>query len=202
MSVRTIAIRAILAVAAAGACALPLAAPAAAGPAPVGIRFAASAVATLPASVRSARHDLPDAPVRDDYPWRQYASSYLHGDTYTARQCSAFALWRIDHRLRKPVNSTLLRLARAYTMTGAKDLDNAAARAGYRVDGVPAVGALAEWEAGAWGAGRYGHVAFVARVYANRTILIEEYNGTRPLAYSTRRISSRAVSHYLHLAHR
>jgi surface antigen len=164
------------------------------GPAP------ALTLASYAGSAETAVLDLPDAPVRDDYPWQQYATNYLGGDTVTARQCSAFALWRIDYRLQLATNTTLIRLILAFRMTGAKDLDNAAVRAGYGVDRTPAVGALAQWEAGAWGAGSYGHVAFVARVYADGTILLEEYNALRPLAYNTRRINAHSVSHYLHLA--
>src|SRR5690349_24658866 len=105
---------AILTAAAAGVCALPAAAQAASLPA-AGIRPAAAAIAAttagVAASAPNAAHDLPDTAVADDYPWRQYAATYLNGDTYTARQCSAFALWRIDNRLRKPVNTTLIKLA-------------------------------------------------------------------------------------------
>ena len=197
---------AILTATAAGVCALSNIAqattltPTAARPAAT--TAASSPAASTPASARTAAHDLPDTAVRDDYNWRSYATTYLRGDTHTARQCSAFALWRIDNRTHQATNTTLYRLARAYRMTGAKDLDNAAVRAGYKSDRTPAVGALATWEPGVAGASRYGHVAYVARVYADRTILIEEYNGTRALAYTTRRIAASSVSHYLHLARR
>ncbi|HSV64384.1 MAG TPA: hypothetical protein VLJ59_00560 [Mycobacteriales bacterium] len=99
--------------------------PAAADPHPV--RLAPTAAIT------SAR-DLPEAPVANDYNWRAFASRYLGGDTVMARQCTAFVLWRIDHRLRLADNTTLIRLSNAYRMTGAKDLDNAAVRARYKVD--------------------------------------------------------------------
>src|SRR5439155_17347881 len=98
-------------------------------PAPTAVRpaatttTAATTTAGVPASAPTAPHDLPDTAVVDDYPWQQYAATYLNGDTYTARQCSAFALWRIDNRLRQPVNTTLIKLSRVYTLTGAKDLD-------------------------------------------------------------------------------
>jgi surface antigen len=163
---------------------------------------AAIAAAQPAAAARPVARDLPDGPVRNDYPWKSYATKYLAGDTVSARQCSAFALWRIDYRLHLPVNTTLIRLARAYRMTGAKDIDNAAARAGYRVDKTPAVGALAQYEAGAYGASSVGHIAFVARVYTDGTILVEEYNGTHRLAYGTRHINAHAVSHYIHIAHK
>jgi surface antigen len=204
MRMFTIAARtAILTAAAAGVCALSNIAQAATlTPAAVRPAATTSTAAAVPASARTAAHDLPDTAVRDDYNWRAYATTYLHGDTYSARQCTAFALWRIDNRTHQTTNTTLYRLARAYRMTGAKDLDNAATRAGYKVNRTPAVGSLATWEAGVAGASKYGHVAYVARVYADHTILIAEYNGTHALAYGTRRIPANTVSHYLHLTHR
>jgi surface antigen len=207
MRMFTIAARtAILTAAAAGVCALSniaqAATPTTTSTAATTSIAASSIAAAVPASARTAAHDLPDTAVRDDYNWRAYATTYLHGDTYSARQCTAFALWRIDNRTHQTTNTTLYRLARAYRMTGAKDLDNAATRAGYNVDRTPAVGSLATWEAGVAGASKYGHVAYVARLYADHTILIEEYNGTHALAYGTRRIPANTVSHYLHLTHR
>ena len=201
MRLFTIAARtAILTAAAAGVCALANTAQASTLT-PLTTRTAAT-TAAVPASAGTAAHDLPDTPVRDDYNWRGYATTYLHGDTNSARQCTAFALWRIDNRTHQATNTTLYRLARAYRMTGAKDLDDAATRAGYKADRTPAVGSLATWEAGVAGASRYGHVAYVARVYADHTILIEEYNGTHALAYSTRRIPANTDSHNLHLTRR
>ena len=49
--------------------------------------------------------------------------------------------------------------------------DNAAARDGYRIDGNPTVGSIAQSDAG-----YYGHVAFVERVNSNGSILVSEMN--------------------------
>lgn len=47
----------------------------------------------------------------------------------------------------------------------ANNWDNAAARDGYRIDGNPTVGSIAQSDAG-----YYGHVAFVERVNSNGSI--------------------------------
>lgn len=151
-------------------------------------------------SSRGVAYDLPQGTVVDDYPWLSYARTYLGGNTTNARQCVGFALWRLDNRSRLAVNTTLTKLSRAYRMAGARDLDNAAVKAGYRVDRVPAVGSLAQWEAGVGGAGSAGHVGYVARVYSDGTVVVEEYNGARKLAYGVRRVKVSTISHFLHLA--
>ena len=53
----------------------------------------------------------------------------------------------------------------------ANNWDNAAARDGYRIDGNPTVGSIAQSDAG-----YYGHVAFVERVNSNGSILVSEMN--------------------------
>src|SRR6266545_4834018 len=83
--------RAVLLAAAAAATALSV--QAAPVPSPVGAAPAMVPVAAVAPSARTAAHDLPDAAVRNDYPWRTYAARYLNGDTVSARQCSGFALW-------------------------------------------------------------------------------------------------------------
>lgn len=72
---------------------------------------------------------------------------------------------------------------------------------GYLVDDVPAVGAVAQWDAFAGGYGEDGHVAYVERVNDDGTILVsEDYwrDGTQlgPLTYRVVRADS--VSHYIH----
>ncbi|WP_145465291.1 LysM peptidoglycan-binding domain-containing protein [Staphylococcus haemolyticus] len=53
----------------------------------------------------------------------------------------------------------------------ANNWDNAAARDGYRIDGNPTVGSIAQSDAG-----YYGHVAFVERANSNGSILVSEMN--------------------------
>jgi Surface antigen len=75
------------------------------------------------------------------------------------------------------------------------------------------VGSFAQWNAyekrtwtipggtRSFGAGPYGHVAYVAAVYPDGTVLLEDYNGaggTR--AYGTIRLPKTAVPRYIHYA--
>lgn len=114
-------------------------------------------------------------------PWRFYN-----------RECTSFVAWRM--------NSTN-GVAFTNFMTGpngkAGRWSNAGswganARAiGYRVDMLPAVGAIA------WYAGR--HVAWVSRVNTDGTVVVEEYNWSNPGAYGTRTVKISSLSGFIHV---
>jgi len=71
---------------------------------------------------------------------------------------------------------------------------------GYRVDNIPAVGAVAHWEGFAPGYPAEGHVAYVERVNSDGTILVsEDYwraDGSGRLTFRT--IESAGVSNFIH----
>lgn len=70
--------------------------------------------------------------------------------------------------------------------------------AGYRVDNVPAVGSIAQWNPYASGHSGYGHVAYVEAVNSDGTITISEMN-VRGLGVTSRRtISASSVSNFIH----
>lgn len=70
--------------------------------------------------------------------------------------------------------------------------------AGYRVDNTPAVGAIAQWNSGAYGMSGWGHVAYVESVNGDGTITVSEMN-VRGLAVTSRRtIPATHVSSYIH----
>lgn len=71
--------------------------------------------------------------------------------------------------------------------------DNTARALGYRVDGNPEVGSIAQTDAG-----YYGHVMWVEDVYADGTVLISEYNGAKYADFSMRKISA-AGYNFIHL---
>ena len=74
----------------------------------------------------------------------------------------------------------------------ANNWDNAAARDGYRIDGNPTVGSIAQSDAG-----YYGHVAFVERVNSNGSILVSEMNfSASPGILTYRTISAYQVRNY------
>ncbi|SOE47135.1 CHAP domain-containing protein [Salinibacterium xinjiangense] len=72
---------------------------------------------------------------------------------------------------------------------------------GIGVDRVPAVGAVAQWDAYASNVGMYGHVAYVEKVNADGTILISEdawrpNNKGGPLTFKT--VDAATVSNFIH----
>ena len=73
---------------------------------------------------------------------------------------------------------------------------------GWPVSSTPKVGAVAWFAPGAAGAGPLGHVATVAAVNDDGTVLIEEYNGQAPPndhQYGTRTLPAGDVSAYLYM---
>ncbi|MCA0216166.1 MAG: CHAP domain-containing protein [Actinobacteria bacterium] len=84
----------------------------------------------------------------------------------------------------------------------AADWASRATAAGYPVNSVPTVGAVAQWDSYAAGNGAEGHVAYVESVNADGTILVSEdyWHGgdqTGPLTFRT--VDSASVSHFIHL---
>lgn len=76
---------------------------------------------------------------------------------------------------------------------------------GVKVDSVPAIGAVAQWDAYADNVGMYGHVAYVEKVNGNGTILVsEDYwrpnNAGGPLTFRT--VDASTVSNFIHFGDR
>ena len=84
---------------------------------------------------------------------------YLIIEIYDWGQCT----WHVFNRRAA--------IGKKYYWWNANNWDNAAARDGYRIDGNPTVGSIAQSDAG-----YYGHVAFVERVNSNGSILVSEMN--------------------------
>lgn len=106
--------------------------------------------------------------------------------------CTNYVAWRlIENGIERP-----------RTHPGdAADWATRALADGYLVDGVPAVGAIAQWNSLAGGNGVDGHVAYVEQVNADGTILVSEdywHGGDQlgPLTYRTVPVSS--VSNFIH----
>ncbi len=108
---------------------------------------------------------------------------------FVLRNCTSFVAWRL--RTRSHVDFS--------TQFGgehwgdARDWDDAARTLGYRVDDVPAIGAVAQTDAG-----RAGHVAWVSAI-GRGTVTIEEYNNASPGGYGTRTVPV-GDFRYLHVA--
>jgi surface antigen len=130
--------------------------------------------------------------VTNDYPYPTADPNAVDPWNFYYRQCTSFAAWRIRTRTR--ATSFTNQYAGVARWGNATSWDDAARSAGAQAAGVrlyaqPAVGRIAQWEAGYHGAaGTFGHVAYVAAVYSDGSILVEEYNYSTSLGYDTRRI--------------
>ena len=82
--------------------------------------------------------------------------------------CTSFAAWRVNNRLGVPFSDYY----KGPQWSHAKYWDDRARDVGIVVDHTPAVGAVAQWNSGT-----YGHVASVARIDTNGTVLLRETGG-------------------------
>jgi surface antigen len=96
--------------------------------------------------------------------------------------------WRLNNRYGIPFDNAYA----GVHWGNAYNWDNAARSAGFAVNSTPAVGAIAQTDAGS------GHVAWVTFVHSDGTVTVEEYNYTNPEHYGTRRVSSSTFV-YIHL---
>ncbi|WP_157543763.1 MULTISPECIES: CHAP domain-containing protein [unclassified Kitasatospora] len=114
---------------------------------------------------------------------------------FAAKNCTAFAAFRIADRLGVP------NFSNSYggtTWGNAGTWDDAARRVGVTVNTTPTVGAIAVNDTH-----NVGHVAYVNAVYSDGSFDVEEYNWNNPLAYGTRshlRVSS-AESSFQYMLH-
>ena len=125
----------------------------------------------------------------DDYPYKSDSSSQADPWLFYKRECVSFAAWRIRQRLGVDFTNSY----RGVHWGNAINWDNAAASAGVKVDHTAKVGAVAQWNTGT-----YGHVAYVARVNGDGTVLLEEYNYLSGHDYDTRTVGASSVGNYLH----
>ncbi|CUR61045.1 exported hypothetical protein [metagenome] len=105
------------------------------------------------------------------------------------RNCTSFVAWRMQER------NGMAGFSNSFGgqhWGNAEHWDDAARALGYRVDSVPAIGAVAQTDAG-----RVGHVAWVSAIGPG-TVTIEEYNHSLPGGYGTRTVPV-GDFRYLHL---
>lgn len=130
---------------------------------------------------------------RDDYPvaWRNAPiSSTFDWWSFPNRQCTSFVAFRLAATMGKRL---------PVAVGDAHEWDDRLAPFA-RIDGTPAVGAIAHWNAnesaGGLTAGPIGHVGWVQAVYADGSALVEQYNlgnDGRYVQYRTR------AGRYIHL---
>lgn len=137
-------------------------------------------------------------PVGDDYPVAALHAERPDVSLADLRQCGTFALWRVDRDKHRAPFTTVNALAAARPIVNAADIDDAARAAGLHVDRTPAVGAVAVLEDGQHEAGPHGHAAYVARVYGDGAVLVEQYNWDRVGEYEALVVAPDWASEYVH----
>lgn len=144
----------------------------------------------------------------DDYPYRtQTSTTVLDPWQFTERQCTSFVAWRSHQRGHDLHDNT------ATPWRNADHWDEEAAALGATVNTTPTVGSFAQWNAGEKGtwisngytwwftAGAHGHIAYVAAVYTDGTVLLEDYNGFGgDRTYATKRLPRSGVPRFIHYA--
>ncbi|WP_067823626.1 CHAP domain-containing protein [Actinomadura kijaniata] len=172
----------------ASAALFPAAPATAAASAPKAAPKAAPSVVAAPEVTSAACKKPCNRKIVNDYPYK--TSSWHKADPWNffRRECVSFAAWRVRKRLGLNFHNHY----RGVKWGNANNWDNAARRARVKVNRSPKVGAIAQWNSG-----RFGHVAYVARVNGS-TILVEEYNKGGTHSYTTRTIKRSSVHNYIH----
>ena len=148
--------------------------------------------------IKGDDYPFPDAPIppameRVD-PWNFYC-----------RECTSFVAWRI--------NQLGVYFTNGMSGPNGPPTDDPplfgngehwaehASNLGYAVDNTPSVGAIAFFAPGVSGAGDLGHVAYVAQMNGDGTLVIEEYNFNPAYGYSNppRVIPASDVSNFIHI---
>lgn len=132
----------------------------------------------------------------DDYPWPYAAQNVSDPFGFTERQCTSYAAWRMykaGHRF----NNRTYYGGHYYYWGNATNWAATAVAVHKTVTTHPKVGAIAQWKAyeksayytskgvGTIQAGSLGHVAYVAYVYSDGSVLVRQYNLFGSRAYST-----------------
>ncbi len=166
-------------------------------------RFLATAIAALLGTLLSPFLATPALASGDDYPYRTDTTRASDPWGFTKRQCVSFAAWELKQR-GHPLSNAGNVWGNAYHW------DDAARAKHFIVTTTPKVGAVAQWNAsersayypssggsGYLQAGSYGHVAVVIRVYADRSVQVEQYNMSGNRSYSSMHVKA---PRYLYLA--
>jgi surface antigen len=119
------------------------------------------------------------------YPWPTQDSFVSDQHGYYEAECVSFASWAVRTD------------GRAHTRN-ADFLGNANVWSGAYVDSAPHAGDVAQWDPYTNGAGAVGHVAYVAAVNSDGSVVINEYNWGNFHRFNSRTVPANTPSRYLH----
>jgi surface antigen len=149
-------------------------------------------LASIPANAAQTRTELASSSLVNNYPYKNSVPGQVDRWNFYKRQCTSFAAWRITHNLRLAFKNYY----KGQTFGNANNWDNAAKRAGLKVNNTATFGSIAQFEANHY-AGLHGHVAYVYKV-SGQNVYVEEYNYLVRNGYNTRKIRKSHVSHFIH----
>lgn len=145
----------------------------------------------LGASVALSSEDVSARVIGDNYPSEWQVGWGVDPWNMYWRQCTSFVAYRLH-------TENGFTLPRGYG--NAVQWGSYAQQQGHVVNQEPAVGAVAWYGSGAFGASAYGHVAWVAEVNGDQ-VTLEEYNyntGQGPEKYHRRTIHKSQATGYIH----
>jgi len=147
---------------------------------------------------------LPSAPAKaytDDYPWKSDTSYTNDSFGFLKRQCVSYVAWRL-YKAGKRISNKTTYNGKTYWWSHAYHWDETATVLRKTVTRTPKVGAVAQWNAyesskyysggmvGTFKASRYGHVAWVAYVYSDKSVLVRQYNVNGNRSFSQMRVTA------------
>ena len=161
----------------------------------------AAAKLAAPKPVAPTTVTAPAPSSADNYPYRSATTNANDPWGFTERQCVSYLAWRLSQA--------------GHGISNQKDgwgsaltWDDTARRLGFAVNSTPAVGSVAQWNAGessvlysgssrgTFTAGGYGHVGYVTAVYSDGSVQVAQYNVQGDRQFSTLRM---VAPRYLHV---
>lgn len=133
----------------------------------------------------------------DEFAWcvdRDRNGSFSYAEQWSEwgfgyRNCTDWVAWRMNSTNGVAFTNRM----RGGHWSHANNWDDNAGALGYPVNGTPAVGAIAQTDAG-----RFGHVAWVAAVHSNGTVTVEDYNHAGTGRHAVRTVST-GTYRYIHV---
>lgn len=125
------------------------------------------------------------------YPYKNASTSGVDAWKFYNRQCTSFVAWRLNDAGIKFSN-----YMKGGHFGNAENWARNAKKLGYKVNKTPKPGAVAQWDAFAFGHSGWGHVAYVTEIKGGK-VTIEEYN-YKKYNFSRREIPASQVSNYIH----
>lgn len=127
----------------------------------------------------------------ENYPYKNASTSGVDRWKFYNRQCTSFVAWRLND-----AGIEFHNFMKGGRFGNAENWAKNARKIGFKVNKTPKPGAVAQWDAGAFGHSYWGHVAYVTQVDGAK-VTIEEYNYKR-FRFSRRVILAHHVSNYIH----